>query len=112
MLQHYRPPVDGYKGTWVGLAWLPGPDGGPGGVVMRPDGVFDITRRVATTSALLDLPDPAGVLREIRKPRCLLARTRRPRPAAGAPQRRDRRQTRGIAGCGIGALAPLYLCQP
>jgi fumarylacetoacetate (FAA) hydrolase family protein len=64
MLQHYRPPVDGYKGAWVGRAWLPGPDGGPGVVAVRPDGVFDITRRVATVSALLDLPDPAGMLRD------------------------------------------------
>jgi fumarylacetoacetate (FAA) hydrolase family protein len=64
MLQHYRPPVDGYKGAWVARAWLPGPDGGPGVVAVRPDGVFDITRRVATVSALLDLPDPAGMLRD------------------------------------------------
>ncbi len=64
MLQHYRPPVDDYKGNWVGRAWLPGPNGGPAVVVVRPDGVFDITRRIATVSALLDLPDPASVLRE------------------------------------------------
>ncbi len=63
MQQHYKPPVDGYAGSWVGRAWLPGPDGGPAVVAVRPDGVFDVTRSVATTSALFDLPDPVGFLR-------------------------------------------------
>ncbi len=64
MFRHYKPPVDGYAGTWVGRAWLPGSNPGPAVVAVRPEGVFDLTRRVATTSALFDLPDPAGVLRE------------------------------------------------
>ena len=64
MLQHYKPPVDGYAGTWVGRAWLPGPGGGPGVIAVRPDGVFDVTQRVAIVSALLDMPDPANVLHE------------------------------------------------
>jgi fumarylacetoacetate (FAA) hydrolase family protein len=63
MFQHYKPPLDGYVGTWVGRAWLPGPNGGPAVVVVRPEGVFDVTRRVATTSALFDLADPVGFLR-------------------------------------------------
>ena len=64
MFQHYKPPVDGYAGTWVGRAWLPGPNGGPAVVAIRPEGVFDVTRHAATTSALFDLADPVGVLRE------------------------------------------------
>ncbi len=63
MLHHYHPPVDGYVGSWVGRAWLPGPSGGPAVVAVRPDGVFDVTRSAATTSALFDLADPAGFLR-------------------------------------------------
>ncbi|MBV9750828.1 MAG: fumarylacetoacetate hydrolase family protein, partial [Acetobacteraceae bacterium] len=65
MFQHYKPPVDAYAGTWVGRAWLPGSNQGPAVVVVRPEGVFDVTSRVATTSALFDLPDPAGLLREM-----------------------------------------------
>ncbi len=63
MFQHYKPPVDAYAGTWVGRAWLPGSNQGPAVVVVRPEGVFDVTGRVATTSALFDLPDPAALLR-------------------------------------------------
>ncbi|TBW39457.1 fumarylacetoacetate hydrolase [Siculibacillus lacustris] len=61
----YRPPEGGYRGTWVGRAWLPGPDGGPAVVVVRPEGVYDISRHVATVSALLDLADPVGFLRSL-----------------------------------------------
>ena len=64
MFQHFKPPVDGYVGTWVGRAWLPGPNGGPAVVAVRPGGVFDVTRQVATTSALFDRADPVGFLRE------------------------------------------------
>lgn len=64
MMGHYAPPAGGYAGTWVGRAWIPGPGGGPAVVKVRPDGVFDVTRHVATSSALCDLPDPAGFVRE------------------------------------------------
>ena len=64
MFQYYKPPVDGYAGSWVGRAWLPGPNGGPAVVAVRPEGVFDVTRHAATTSALFDLADPVGFLRE------------------------------------------------
>lgn len=63
MFEHYRAPTDGYAGAWAGRAWLPGPEGGPAVVAVRPDGVFDVTRHVATNSALVDLPDPASFLR-------------------------------------------------
>jgi fumarylacetoacetate (FAA) hydrolase family protein len=60
VIEHFRPPADGFSGIWIGRALLPGPDGGPAVVVVRPDGVFDITRHVATVSALCDAPDPAA----------------------------------------------------
>lgn len=60
MPHHYKPPVDGYTGAWVGRAWRPGPDGGPCVAAVQPDGVFDIAGRGATMSALLDMPNPAG----------------------------------------------------
>jgi fumarylacetoacetate (FAA) hydrolase family protein len=61
----YVPPKDGYAGTWVGRAWVPGEFGGPSVVTVRPDGVFDISRHVATVSALLDLADPVAFLRTL-----------------------------------------------
>lgn len=59
----YVPPEDGYAGTWVGRAWVPG--AGPSVALVRPEGVFDISRHVATVSALLDLADPEAFLRTL-----------------------------------------------
>jgi fumarylacetoacetate (FAA) hydrolase family protein len=61
----YVPPEDGYTGTWVGRAWMPGDIAGPSVALVRPDGVFDISRHVATVSALLDLADPVSFLRTL-----------------------------------------------
>jgi fumarylacetoacetate (FAA) hydrolase family protein len=61
----YVPPEDGYVGTWVGRAWVPGDLAGPAVVMVRPEGVFDITRHAATVSALLDLADPVAFLRTL-----------------------------------------------
>jgi fumarylacetoacetate (FAA) hydrolase family protein len=61
----YTPPEDGYAGTWVGRAWVPGDLAGPSLVLVRPDGVFDVSRHVSTVSALLDLSDPVGFLRAL-----------------------------------------------
>jgi fumarylacetoacetate (FAA) hydrolase family protein len=61
----YQAPDDGYEGTWIGRAWDPGPGGGPCVVLVRPDGVHDVTPHVATVSALLDLDDPVGFLRSL-----------------------------------------------
>lgn len=65
MLEFFRPPADGFTGTWIGRAWLHGPNEGPAVVAIRPDGVIDITRHAATVSALCDLPDPAGFVRTL-----------------------------------------------
>ena len=56
-------PDDGTSGTLVGRAWLP-QVGGPAVVAVRSDGVFDVTSRFPTISALCEEDDPATVLRE------------------------------------------------
>ena len=61
----YLPPEDGYAGTWIGRAWVPGAFAGPSVVLVQPGGVFDVSRHVATVSALLDLADPVGFLRSL-----------------------------------------------
>ena len=65
LFEHYAAPRDGYCGTLIGRAWIPGADGGPAVVVARDDGVFDISRHVATTSALFELDDPAAFVRAL-----------------------------------------------
>lgn len=59
-------PADGLAGTLVGRAWIPAGDGvpaGPGVVVVRPDGVFDISDAAPTMSTLLEQDDPLKVVR-------------------------------------------------
>ncbi|MGY4161830.1 fumarylacetoacetate (FAA) hydrolase family protein [Bradyrhizobium sp. USDA 4461] len=55
-------PEDGTAGTLVGRVWLP-QAGGPAVVAVRGDGVFDVTARFPTVSALCEESDPSGVLR-------------------------------------------------
>lgn len=52
-------PEDGCAGTLVGRVWLPGE--GPAVVLVREDGVFDISRAAPTVAGLLNEPDPVGV---------------------------------------------------
>ncbi|MEM5434644.1 fumarylacetoacetate hydrolase family protein [Paraburkholderia diazotrophica] len=59
-------PDDGFKGTLVGRAWLPPTDttpGGPAVVVLRADGVFDISDVAPTMSSLLEHDDPVATVR-------------------------------------------------
>ena len=59
-------PDDGTTGILVGRVWRPANDGKPGGpsvVSVRADGVFDITRAAATSSALLNAQDPGALVR-------------------------------------------------
>jgi len=56
-------PDDGCAGTLVGRAWVPGATPGPAVVAIRPDGVYDISRRVPTVAALLAAEDPAALVR-------------------------------------------------
>jgi fumarylacetoacetate (FAA) hydrolase family protein len=54
-------PADGAAGTLVGRAWRPDVDG-PSVVVVRADGVFDLSREVATMRDLCEAPRPAAAV--------------------------------------------------
>jgi fumarylacetoacetate (FAA) hydrolase family protein len=56
-------PDDGLAGTLVGRAWVPGPLAGPSVIVLRPDGVYDLSAHFATMSDLLDAADPVALVR-------------------------------------------------
>ena len=52
-------PSDGTAGTLVGRAWVPGsPAAGPSVVLVKPDGLYDLTARYSTLSALLNENNP------------------------------------------------------
>jgi fumarylacetoacetate (FAA) hydrolase family protein len=57
-------PVDGLAGTLVGRAWVPGKISGPSPVVIRAEGVFDLSAHFATLTDLLELPEPLQAVRE------------------------------------------------
>jgi fumarylacetoacetate (FAA) hydrolase family protein len=54
-------PSDGAAGTLVGRAWLPAVDG-PAVVVVRADGLYDITRAFPTVRDLAEEDDPAAAV--------------------------------------------------
>ena len=56
-------PEDGLTGTLVGRAWVPGPVPGPSVIVLRADGVYDLSAHFATLSDLLDAADPVAQVR-------------------------------------------------
>ncbi|MCO6060230.1 fumarylacetoacetate hydrolase family protein [Pseudomonas sp. MOB-449] len=58
-------PADGLAGTLVGRAWVPGNVGGPSPVVLRADGVFDLSAHFATLSDLLESPSPLAAVRTL-----------------------------------------------
>jgi len=81
-------PEDGTKGTLVGRVWLPQATG-PAVAVIRDDGVFDVTARFPTVSALCEEGNPAAALRDVKGERIgdldgILANT--------PPDRRDRKK--------------------
>ena len=51
-------PIDGTAGTLVGRAWAPGNPGGPCVVLIKMDGLYDLTARYPTLSALLNEKNP------------------------------------------------------
>ncbi|HEX6354973.1 fumarylacetoacetate hydrolase family protein [Actinophytocola sp.] len=55
-------PEDGASGALVGRVWLPSV-GGPAVVVVRPDGVYDVTATFATVRDLCETTEPATALR-------------------------------------------------
>ncbi|MFB2599985.1 fumarylacetoacetate hydrolase family protein [Herbiconiux sp. P17] len=56
-------PEDGYTGTLVARVWDPAA-GGPSPVLVRADGVFDLSGSFATVSDLAEAPSPAAAARE------------------------------------------------
>jgi len=56
-------PDDGTTGTLIGRCWLPGAHPGPAVVAVRSEGVFDLSRRFATVSDVLDDAAPAAAVR-------------------------------------------------
>ncbi len=57
-------PVDGVAGTLIGRAWVPGRIAGPSPIVLRSDGVFDLSDRFATLSDLLETESPLVAVRQ------------------------------------------------
>ncbi|WP_260958703.1 fumarylacetoacetate hydrolase family protein [Pseudomonas citri] len=57
-------PVDGVAGTLIGRAWVPGRLAGPSPIVLRSDGVFDLSERFATVSELLETASPLSAVRQ------------------------------------------------
>ncbi|WP_119304849.1 fumarylacetoacetate hydrolase family protein [Dongia deserti] len=51
-------PVDGTAGTLVGRAWVAGNPAGPSVVLVKEDGLYDLTPRFPTMSALLNSGSP------------------------------------------------------
>jgi fumarylacetoacetate (FAA) hydrolase family protein len=69
LVTRYVEPTDLASGCFVGRAWVPAAAGSPAGpsvIVLRTDGVYDITHAVATMSELLDMPEPASFARAAR----------------------------------------------
>ena len=56
-------PADGLNGTLVGRIWRDGPVPGPAVVVLRPEGVFDLSAHYPTMSSLLESDDPVAAVR-------------------------------------------------
>ena len=59
-------PIDGLQGTLIGRAWVPGETAGPSPVVLRADGVFDLSHDFATLSDLLESASPLEAVRGAR----------------------------------------------
>lgn len=55
-------PDDGFAGTIVGRAWVPGIISGPSVIVVGNKGVFDISNSYPTMADLISQPDPVGAV--------------------------------------------------
>jgi len=62
---HPTLPQDGLAGTLVGRVWRPGAPAGPAVVVLRPDGVFDLSRHFPTMSTLLETGQAAHAVHSV-----------------------------------------------
>ncbi|MBA1229777.1 fumarylacetoacetate hydrolase family protein [Pseudomonas viridiflava] len=57
-------PTDGLPATLIGRAWIPGTLAGPSPIVLRADGVFDLSAHFATISELLEQDSPLDAVRQ------------------------------------------------
>ncbi|EJL03465.1 MULTISPECIES: fumarylacetoacetate hydrolase family protein [Pseudomonas] len=57
-------PVDGLAATLIGRAWVPGRIAGPSPIVLRSDGVFDLSDHFATLSDLLETESPLAAVEQ------------------------------------------------
>jgi len=57
-------PHDGGRGCLVGRVWRPGTPAGPSPVLVREDGVFDLSHLQPTLAGLLALEDPAAAVQD------------------------------------------------
>ncbi|WP_073526852.1 fumarylacetoacetate hydrolase family protein [Pseudomonas fluorescens] len=57
-------PVDGMAATLIGRAWVPGSIAGPSPIVLRSDGVFDLSAHFSTLSELLETQSPLAAVRQ------------------------------------------------
>lgn len=62
-------PADGLQGTLIGRCWLPGHPAGPAPILLREDGVYDLSRLAPTLSGLLELPDVLQRVQQADAPR-------------------------------------------
>jgi fumarylacetoacetate (FAA) hydrolase family protein len=62
-------PADGLQGTLVGRCWLPGSSAGPAPILLREDGVYDLSQLASTLSGLFELPDMLRQVRQANPPR-------------------------------------------
>ncbi len=71
LAQDFAP--DYAQGTWISRVWIPGAVQGPAVVLLNDRQVYDISARVATVSALLELDDPVAYLRSLPLERPLIS---------------------------------------
>jgi fumarylacetoacetate (FAA) hydrolase family protein len=62
-------PVDRVQGTLVGRVWLPGEVAGPVPVLLREDGVYDLSHLAPTLSGLFEEPELLQRLQQLDAPR-------------------------------------------
>jgi fumarylacetoacetate (FAA) hydrolase family protein len=93
-------PDDGFAGTLVGRAWVPGEVPGPSVVAIREDGVYDLGRAAATIADLLNAEEPIGIARTAGR-RC---GDLTPALANSAHDRRDPATPYFLAPCDLQAL--------
>jgi fumarylacetoacetate (FAA) hydrolase family protein len=99
-------PSDGTAGKLVGRVWMPGNPSGPCIVLVKTDGLYDLTHRFPTMSALLNAADPVREARYAATHRlCLLedclAYTPADRQTVGRPHLLAPADLQALKACGV-----------